>query len=80
MPIRRPLAGPPRRSPPEVSVGARSAQRTTTCTSPLDAMTGEVRWVHKGRDIAGTSGVPVIVDDRVLAARTPGWIRGVRAW
>jgi len=37
-------------------------------------MTGEVRWVHKGRDIAGTSGVPVIVDDRVLAARTPGWI------
>ncbi len=40
----------------------------------LDAATGDVRWRHAGRDIAGVSATPVIVGDAVLAARTPGWL------
>ena len=40
----------------------------------LDSLTGEVRWKHAGRDIAGVSAAPVIVDDLVLSARIPGWL------
>ncbi len=40
----------------------------------LDRATGEVRWRHAGRDIAGVSATPVIADDMVLAAHAPGWL------
>jgi outer membrane protein assembly factor BamB/predicted MPP superfamily phosphohydrolase len=41
----------------------------------LDAGTGEIRWIHDGRDIAGVSATPVLLQDRVLAARAPGWLQ-----
>jgi outer membrane protein assembly factor BamB len=40
----------------------------------LDAATGELRWRHAGRDIAGVSVTPVISTDTVFAARAPGWL------
>jgi outer membrane protein assembly factor BamB len=40
----------------------------------LEAATGEVRWRHAGRDIAGLCATPVIDGDVVLAARAPGWL------
>jgi outer membrane protein assembly factor BamB len=52
----------------------------------LDAQSGELRWKHAGRDIAGVSAVPVIADDQVLAVRIPGWLAayslddGTRRW
>ena len=52
----------------------------------LDADTGDVRWRHSGRDIAGVCVTPVIVDDAVLATHAPGWLvayalgDGTRRW
>jgi outer membrane protein assembly factor BamB len=40
----------------------------------LDAATGEVRWRHLGRDIAGVSTTPAIAGDAVLVLRAPGWL------
>ncbi|TMK54871.1 MAG: hypothetical protein E6G60_21010, partial [Actinobacteria bacterium] len=41
----------------------------------LDAPSGEVRWRHSGRDLAGVTVTPVIAGDLVLAAHGPGWVR-----
>jgi outer membrane protein assembly factor BamB len=40
----------------------------------LERATGDVRWRHAGRDIAGVSATPVVAGDMVLAARAPGWL------
>ena len=41
----------------------------------LEADTGQIRWIHDGRDIAGVSATPVLLEDQVLAARAPGWLQ-----
>jgi outer membrane protein assembly factor BamB/predicted MPP superfamily phosphohydrolase len=52
----------------------------------LDAATGDVRWRHEGRDIAGVTATPVVEHGLVLAVRAPGWLTahalvdGARVW
>jgi outer membrane protein assembly factor BamB len=41
----------------------------------LEADTGEIRWLVDGRDIAGVSATPVILEEQVLAVRAPGWLQ-----
>src|SRR5262249_31767393 len=57
---------------PDVVVGG--AVNDALHLAALERATGEVRWRHAGRDIAGVSAPPAIAGDVVVAARAPGWL------